>query len=162
MQSDPWWSLAMAVNVFLVFFFGASTVTFRQHLWIYAVVCFGIPLVPALVLLFIRDKERGPVYGDATVSPRPSRLHVWGTNSPPQLWCWIEPRWNALRIYTYYLPIWVCILFSVIIYAAVGTHVFRQRNQLRNLTFSNVGREHMRDSDERVGPRSCVRLSYPY
>lgn len=63
-----------------------------------------------------------------------------------------------MRIYTYYLPIWVCIFFSVIIYIAVGCHVFHQRNQLRNLTFSNQGKDSKeawtsqnRDSGEKVG-----------
>jgi hypothetical protein len=43
-----------------------------------------------------------------------------------------------LRIYTYYIPIWICILLSFIIYVAVGYHVFHQRNQLRNMTFSQT------------------------
>lgn len=65
-----------------------------------------------------------------------------------------------MRIYTYYLPIWICIFFSTLIYFAVGYHVFRQRNQLRNLTFSthgNDGKEastsDMRDSAEKVSLR---------
>lgn len=60
----------MAINVFLVFFHGATTATFRKHLWIYAVICYGAPLIPALALLFVRDDSRGSVYGDATVSRR--------------------------------------------------------------------------------------------
>ncbi|KAM0326305.1 hypothetical protein ACHAQA_006903 [Verticillium albo-atrum] len=102
MQSDPWWSLAMAVNVYLVFFFGASPASFRRYLWLYCIICFGGPFIPAI------------------------------------LWCWINGDWSELRIYTYYLPIWICILCSILIYFAVGYHVFHQRNQLRNLTFSNA------------------------
>lgn len=68
MQSDPWWSLAMAVNVFLVFFMGANPASFRKYLWIYCVVCFGIPFVPALACLLVSDTQRRRVYGDATVS----------------------------------------------------------------------------------------------
>jgi hypothetical protein len=75
-----------------------------------------------------------------------------------QLWCWIGAKWNALRIYTYYMPIWICILLSTIIYVAVGYHVFHQRNQLRNLTFSNHGKggkeppsSDERESAEKVG-----------
>jgi hypothetical protein len=74
-----------------------------------------------------------------------------------QLWCWIGARWNALRIYTYYLPIWICILLSTVVYVAVGYHVFHQRNQLRNLTFSNKAKDakdastsDVRDSAEKV------------
>jgi hypothetical protein len=69
MQSDPWWSLAMAVNVYMVFFLAASPTSFRQYLWIYCVICFGAPALPAVVLLLIRGDPRGPVYGNATVSP---------------------------------------------------------------------------------------------
>ncbi|PKS06275.1 hypothetical protein jhhlp_007023 [Lomentospora prolificans] len=123
MQSDPWWSFAMAVNVYLVFFYGANPASFRKHVWIYCLVCFGIPFVPALVCLLYREDVRGVVYGDAT------------------LWCWISNEWTELRIYTYYLPIWVCIFFSTLIYIAVGYHVFKQRNQLRNLTFSSPGND---------------------
>lgn len=57
----------MAANVLLVFFYGASTTMFRQYLWVYAVICYGVPLIPAVALLFVRDSQRGAVYGDATV-----------------------------------------------------------------------------------------------
>lgn len=68
MQSDPWWSFAMAVNVFLVFFFGANPASFRKYVWLYCLVCFGIPFVPALTCLLIRGENGRRVYGDATVS----------------------------------------------------------------------------------------------
>ena len=60
-----------------------------------------------------------------------------------------------LRIYTYYLPIWVCITGSMLIYFAVGFYVFRQRNQLRNITLSNPEKNEsyasdIRDCRERV------------
>lgn len=73
-----------------------------------------------------------------------------------QLWCWIASQWNALRIYSYYLPIWICSVLSAVIYFAVGYHVFHQRNQLRNLSLSNQGIEvtgetsDVRDSAEKV------------
>ncbi|OAA53922.1 g-protein coupled receptor [Niveomyces insectorum RCEF 264] len=123
MQSDPWWSLAMAINVYLVFFHAANPVSFRRHLWVYCLVCFGVPMVPAIVCLYVQRGGKGPVYGDAT------------------LWCWIGDNWNALRIFTYYMPIWVCIFLSAVIYVAVGYHVFHLRNQLRNLSLSNPAKD---------------------
>lgn len=57
----------MAVNVYMVFFMSFNPTTFRQYLWIYCVICFGLPAIPAFVFLFIRE-ERGLVYGDAAVS----------------------------------------------------------------------------------------------
>ncbi|KAJ9157888.1 G-protein coupled receptor [Pleurostoma richardsiae] len=123
MQSDPWWSLAMAVNVFMVFFWSFSPTFFRKYVWLYCLICYGMPAIPAFVCLFIKTDTKGKMYGDAT------------------LWCWIDANWNSLRIYTYYLPIWVCIILSALIYLAVGYQVFHQRNQLRNLTLSAQGKE---------------------
>ena len=68
MQADPWWSFAMAFNVYLVFFHAANPTTFRRYLWAYCAVCFGLPMIPAIVCLYIYSPEKGPVYGDATVS----------------------------------------------------------------------------------------------
>ncbi|KAF4980100.1 hypothetical protein FZEAL_3821 [Fusarium zealandicum] len=116
MQSDPWWSFAMSVNVFLVFFFNANPRTFRQYAWLYCVVCFGGPMIPAVVLISIRDDPKGLIFGDAA------------------LWCWVGTDWSLVRLYSYYIPIWVCIFSSILIYIAVGYHVFHHRNQLRNMT----------------------------
>ena len=66
MQSDAWWSFAMAVNVFMVFFFSTNPLAFRRYLWVYCLICFGLPMIPAVVCLAIKH-ERGPVYGNATV-----------------------------------------------------------------------------------------------
>jgi hypothetical protein len=68
MQSDPWWSLAMAVNVYLVFFRAANPTSFRHYLWLYCLVCFGVPSIPAIVLLVWQKAASTAVYGNATVS----------------------------------------------------------------------------------------------
>lgn len=70
MQSDPWWSFAMAFNVYLVFFFSANPTVFRRYLWAYCLVCFGLPMIPAIVCLHVKT-PKGPIYGDATVSGSP-------------------------------------------------------------------------------------------
>ncbi|KAI0593261.1 hypothetical protein F4775DRAFT_520874 [Biscogniauxia sp. FL1348] len=133
MQSDPWWSFAMAVNVYMVFFFSANPKSFLRYWWAYFCVCYGIPFIPALWLLVVRGSDGQNVYGDATI------------------WCWIDGDWSDLRIYTYYLPIWVCIVLSTCIYIAVGYHVFQRRNRLRNLSLSNPDRHQntARDSGEK-------------
>lgn len=73
MQSDPWWSFAMAINVYMVFFMSFNPTTFRHYLWLYCLLCYGLPAIPAFVFLFIRFPGE-PVYGDAVVSPSPSSL----------------------------------------------------------------------------------------
>lgn len=67
MQSDPWWSLAMAINVLLVFYFRASPNSFQRWWWLYCIICYGGPMMIALILLVVKDIGKGPVYGDATV-----------------------------------------------------------------------------------------------
>ena len=57
----------MAVNVYMVFFFAASPDSFRQYLWLYNLICFGAPALPAFVCLILRKDSRG-IYGNATVS----------------------------------------------------------------------------------------------
>ncbi|PFH60994.1 hypothetical protein XA68_18467 [Ophiocordyceps unilateralis] len=118
MQSDPWWSLAMAVNVFLVFYYRTSPDSFRRWWWIYCLICYGGPFVIALTLLLIKSKERGPVYGQATI------------------WCWVDSKWDSIRIFTYYMLIWICIIGSFVCYILVGYHVFRSRNRLRSFPAS--------------------------
>ncbi|UNI13499.1 hypothetical protein JDV02_000240 [Purpureocillium takamizusanense] len=118
MQSDPWWSLAMAVNVFLVFYYRASPDSFRRWWWVYCLICYGGPFVIALGLLLVNHPQKGPIYGEATI------------------WCWIDPKWDSIRIYTYYMLIWICIVGSMICYFLVGYHVFRSRNQLHSFSQS--------------------------
>jgi hypothetical protein len=48
-----------------------------------------------------------------------------------QLWCWINNDWAAVRIYSYYAPIWVAILLALLIYLRVGLEIFQKRSQLR-------------------------------
>ncbi|KAG5932090.1 hypothetical protein E4U53_001490 [Claviceps sorghi] len=130
MQSDPWWSLAMAINVFLVFYFRTSPDSFRQWWWIYCVVCYGGPFVLALTLLLLRSPGRGGMYGDATI------------------WCWIDAKYDSLRIYTYYLCVWICIAGSILCYVLVGYHVFRSRNRLHSFSATKSRGEHGRGADE--------------
>lgn len=105
MQSDPWWSFAMAINVYMVFFMSFNPTTFRQYLWLYCVICFGLPAIPSFVFLFLREK-RGLVYGDAAVSnmvprwsvaqivSRPSLSLSWLTNS------FVRPSYGAGSVLT--------------------------------------------------------------
>ncbi|KAK2605839.1 hypothetical protein QQS21_003793 [Conoideocrella luteorostrata] len=137
MQSDPWWSLAMAINVFLVFYFRTSPDSFRRWWWIYCVVCYGGPFVIALSLLLVRNADRGLVYGDAT------------------MWCWVNSRWDSIRIYTYYLLIWICIFGSIICYVLVGYHVFHSRNRLHSFSATKsreAGRSERLPSHDRSRP----------
>ncbi len=67
MQSDPFWSCAMAVNVFLVFFRRYDAMQLKKLHWIYALICYGLPFIPAMFCLFYSNKSKGKMYGNATV-----------------------------------------------------------------------------------------------
>ncbi|PSS12318.1 hypothetical protein M430DRAFT_270156 [Amorphotheca resinae ATCC 22711] len=112
MQSDPMWSLAMAVNVYLVFFQRFDAIRLKKLYPVYGLLCYGIPFIPAMVCLLYKN-GKGDIYGNAT------------------LWCWIDNTWAPIRIYSYYAPIWFCILLAIIIYIRVGIEIFQKRSQLR-------------------------------
>ncbi|KAJ4270116.1 hypothetical protein NW762_001789 [Fusarium torreyae] len=143
MQSDPWWSLAMAFNVFLVFFFRASPDSFRKWWWVYCLICYGGPFAIAIALLLVRNPNRGLVFGQATI------------------WCWVNRDWENIRIYTYYMLIWVCIAGSILFYFMVGYHVFRTRNQLKSLSASKSREPPPVEPPQPQGQRQVDFLSVP-
>lgn len=67
MQSDPWWSLAMATNVYLVFFYRFDAAQLKKLYPYYALICYGLPFIPAMVCLFVKNDKKGKIYGNATV-----------------------------------------------------------------------------------------------
>lgn len=67
MPSDPLWALCMAVNIYLAFYHHYSGKDLKRLEKWYFVVCYGLPLIPAVVLLCIKTEERGRIYGAAVV-----------------------------------------------------------------------------------------------
>lgn len=136
MQSDPMWSCAMAVNVYLVFFRRYDAHRLKKLYWVYGLICYGLPFIPALFCLIYKTKVKGKMYGNATVRTCNQSLHLRTLliTYCIQLWCWIDNDWAAIRIYSYYAPIWVAILAALIIYVRVGVEIFQKRSQLRALS----------------------------
>lgn len=88
MPADAFWTLAMAINVYLTFYFKFDGKMLRRMEIPYLLVCYGSPLIPAIVYLFLKNKSGDRVYGNAT------------------LWCWVASEWAILRIATFYGPVW--------------------------------------------------------
>jgi hypothetical protein len=88
MPADAFWTLAMAINVYLTFYFKYDAESLRRMEIPYLIACYGIPLVPAFVFLFIKSSGGARVYGNATI------------------WCWISYDWDILRIAAFYGPVW--------------------------------------------------------
>lgn len=87
MCADALWTLAMACNVYLTFFWKYDAEKLRSMEKYYFIFCYGVPFVPAFLFLFI-TAGRGHMYGNAT------------------LWCWIDSEWDIFRIATFYGPVW--------------------------------------------------------
>ena len=87
MPADAFWTLAMAINVWLTFYCTFDAQRIRKLEILYLLCCYGIPLVPALVYIFVKSNGQR-VYGNAT------------------LWCWVSPAWGVWRVATFYGPIW--------------------------------------------------------
>ncbi|TWU74687.1 hypothetical protein ED733_004630 [Metarhizium rileyi] len=119
MPADAFWTLAMAINVYLTFYLKFDAERLRRMEIPYLIGCYGIPFVPAFVLLFIKTPEGARVYGNAT------------------LWCWISYDWDVLRIATFYGPVWVVILATFFIYIRAGRTILEKHKQLREFHSSD-------------------------
>ncbi|KAK3997647.1 putative G-protein coupled receptor 157 [Cladorrhinum sp. PSN332] len=119
MPADTFWTLAMAVNVYLTFYFKFDAQRLRRMEIPYLLACYGIPFVIALTYIFISTDERGRMYGNAT------------------LWCWISPSWDIFRIATFYGPVWIVILITFFIYIRAGREIYKKHRQLRDFSTSH-------------------------
>ncbi|EFQ26114.1 G-protein coupled receptor [Colletotrichum graminicola] len=124
MPADAFWTLAMAINVYLTFYYKFDAERLRRMEITYLVCCYGIPFVPALVYIFIKNDNGQRVYGNAT------------------LWCWITPQWDIWRIITFYGPVWIAILITFFIYIRAGGEIYQKRKQLHNFSSSDPDRRH--------------------
>jgi hypothetical protein len=61
------WTLAMAINVFLVVFQSYDTDALRRLEWKYLIVITTVTFTPAFVFLFINTVDKGPMYASVTV-----------------------------------------------------------------------------------------------
>jgi hypothetical protein len=66
--ADVLWTLAMAINVFLIVFYKYEAADLRKLEIKYVGVITAVTFIPAVTFLFIRSPERGPMYASVTVS----------------------------------------------------------------------------------------------
>ncbi|KAL9598176.1 MAG: hypothetical protein Q9219_004673 [cf. Caloplaca sp. 3 TL-2023] len=119
---DAFWACCMALNVYLAFFHKYTARQLRDLDKWYLLGCYGASFVPALTLAFVDTARRGRVYG------------------PAILWCWIDLKWDFLRIALLYGIVWVAIVFAFIIYVKAFRVIYSRRDQLRG--FLNPLNEH--------------------
>ncbi|EXK76537.1 hypothetical protein FOQG_18722 [Fusarium oxysporum f. sp. raphani 54005] len=112
MPADAFWTLSMAINVYLTFYFKFDAQQLRRMEVPYLVACYGIPFIPALTYIFIRNGDGVRVYGNAT------------------LWCWVSLEWDIWRIITFYGPVWVVVAATFFIYIRAGHTIYCKRKEL--------------------------------
>lgn len=66
--ADAIWALCIACNVYLRFCYRYNSKQLGRLEWRYVLLCYSVPFIPALTLLFIQSPSRGKVYGSAVVS----------------------------------------------------------------------------------------------
>ncbi|KAL2267366.1 hypothetical protein VTJ83DRAFT_4643 [Remersonia thermophila] len=145
--ADVMWTLAMAINVYLIVFNSYDASMLRKLEWKYAVAITTFCFIPAFVGLFISTPEKGPFYGGVT------------------LWCAIGRKWVLFRIVIYYVPIWIGIIVTIVLYLIVGIEIVRRRRILRSISrtnstsLSSIG---VLDMDDTIGARAPgARASQP-
>ncbi|KAJ4302114.1 hypothetical protein N0V88_002250 [Collariella sp. IMI 366227] len=119
MPADAFWTLAMALNVYLTFYFKFDAQQLRRMEIPYLIACYGVPFIVGLVCIFISTPEKGRMYGNAT------------------LWCWIAPKWDIFRICLFYGPIWVVIFITFFIYGRAGREIYKKHKQLKEFSTSH-------------------------
>ena len=88
MPADALWTLAMAINVYLTFYYKFDAKRLRKMEIPYLCICYGVPFIPAFIYIFVRSSHGARVYGNAL------------------LWCWVDDAWDIWRIATFYGPVW--------------------------------------------------------
>ncbi|KAJ3489408.1 hypothetical protein NLG97_g6008 [Lecanicillium saksenae] len=119
MPADAYWTLAMAVNVYLTFYYKFDAASLRRMEIPYLMLCYGVPLIPAFVFIFVKDSNGVRMYGNAL------------------LWCWISTEWDIWRIASFYGPVWVVIVLTFFIYIRAGRTIYEKRKQLRDFHSSD-------------------------
>ncbi|KAJ6124201.1 hypothetical protein N7471_011518 [Penicillium samsonianum] len=109
--ADVLWTFAMALDTYLVVFHHFDTQSLRKLEFKYLGVITILSFIPAFVFLFIRDHEKGAIYGDETI------------------WCSVSRNWMILRIIFYYAPVWLIIVIVLILYCLIGIEITRVRDE---------------------------------
>ena len=77
LPADALWNLAMAINVYLTLFKKYNAQQLKALEWRYHLMCYGAPLLVAVVYLFVDTPDRGRIYGPATVNFPPARFVLY-------------------------------------------------------------------------------------
>ncbi|KAL7949284.1 putative G-protein coupled receptor protein [Trichoderma barbatum] len=120
LPADALWTLAMAINVYLTFYHKYEARDLRKIEPIYLMLCYGLPLVPATVFLFVKDREGARIYG------------------PSVSYCWISHEWDILRLTVFYAPMWCIVIITFTIYIRAARTIYKVRRQVYTFQSSDL------------------------
>ncbi|KAK5997943.1 Cyclic AMP receptor-like A-like protein [Cladobotryum mycophilum] len=120
MPADAYWTLAMAINVYLTFYHQYEPKHLRKMESTYLLCCYGIPLVPGIIYLFVKDRGGQRIYGNAVS------------------WCWVASDWDVLRVVTFYGPVWVVSLITFSIYIRAGREIYKTRKEVQSFQSTEI------------------------
>ncbi|EER45078.1 G-protein coupled receptor [Histoplasma capsulatum var. duboisii H88] len=62
---------------------------------------------------------------------------TWG-NVLANLWCWIRPQWQSIRLAFYYGPVWLTVIITISILLYQGIDINTKRKKIMELSMDNV------------------------
>lgn len=104
------WSACMATNLILKFTFNMSLEElkeFEKFYHLFVVVC---SVFPAIAMLAMTNTGT-PIFGNAQLWYAPF----------PNIRCWITQPYSSIRIYTFYLPLWIVFAYNLLVYIYIFT-----------------------------------------
>ncbi|RKP11129.1 slime mold cyclic AMP receptor-domain-containing protein [Thamnocephalis sphaerospora] len=114
------WSSFIAVDITLIMLrrYSVDQVC-KLHRRVYLPICIALPLIIALLPIWVPDADGERFYGDAGG------------------WCWFTEKNARFRFYLLYIPFWVIFVYNAVTYITIGIHIWRQARRLQNFTALN-------------------------
>jgi len=131
LMADVIWIFIMAFTVALIMSRRWSTEDLQDCETKLIAVAYGVPTILALILLGVQTSAGVHVYGNAT------------------LYCWIGSTWQELRLYAFYLPIWILIFITMLLFISVGLRIREVKMENRNFRSHNSGQPKTDRSDSK-------------
>lgn len=111
------WISVMSGNVLLVLCFKKGLTDLREYEKWYLLLCYGLPIFLAVPPLFVRDPL---MYAD--------------TN----LWCWISDDYKDLRMYLFFIPLWIIFFLNVAAFLTAGHTFWKRSAELRGASKNSL------------------------
>jgi hypothetical protein len=108
------WTCMISINLIWIMFRGRAVEDLQRYTHLHLVICFLLPVIWAIVPIFVRPENSVRMYGDA------------------DLWCWISPKHSTAQMMLFYVPLWIVFVFNLITYLIVGRAIWRRARYVVN------------------------------